>query len=71
MVSALAMNCMEHKLLCVHTLDAQPTLPATHRGRAVVEAVHAFSRSFAGQITAAGDVHAKVLKSSLRQLRYF
>ena len=54
------MNCMQHKLLCAHTFDAGSTLPATRRGSAVVDAAHAFGRSFAGQFTAAGDVHAKV-----------
>ena len=36
------MNCMQHKLLCAHTFDALPVSPATRRGRAVVEAAHAF-----------------------------
>ena len=54
------MNCMQRKLLCAHTLDALPTLPATRQGRAVVKVAHAFGRSFAGQFTAACDVHAKV-----------
>ena len=54
------MNCMQPKLLCAHTFDARPTLPATRRGSTVLDAAHAFGRSFAGQFTAAGDVHAKV-----------
>ena len=58
------LNCMQRKLLCAHTFDARPTLPATRRGSAVVGAAHAFGRSFAGQFTAAGDLHAKVRKSS-------
>ena len=65
------MNCMQRKLLCAHTFDARSTLPATRRGSAVVDAAHAFGSSFAGQFTAAGDVHAKVRKSSLRQLGIF
>ena len=52
--------CMQRKLLCAHTFDARPTLPATRRGSAVVEAAHAFGRSFAGQFTDAGNVYAKV-----------
>ena len=64
------MTCMQRKLSCSHTFDARSTLPATSRGSAVVNAAHAFGRSFAGQFTAAGDVHAKVRKSSLRQLRH-
>ena len=65
------MNYMQRKLLCAHTFDARPTLPATRRGSAVVDAAYAFGRSFAGQFTAAGEVHAKVRKSSLLQLRHF
>ena len=68
---ALAMNCMQRKLLCAHTFDTRSTLPATRRGSAVVDAAHAFCRSFAGQFTAVGDVHAKVHKSSLLQLLHF
>ena len=47
------MNCMQPKLLCAHTFDALPTLPATRLGSAVVDAAHAFGHSFAGQFTAA------------------
>ena len=68
---AFGANCMQPKLLCVHTFHARPSLPATRRGSAVVDAEHAFGRSFAGQFTAASDVHAKVRKSSLLQLRHF
>ena len=64
------MNCMQPKLLCAHTFDARPTLPANRRGSAVLNAAHAFGRSFAGQFTAASDVHAMVHKSSLRQLAW-
>ena len=53
------MNCMQAKLLCAHTFDAGPTLPATRRGSAVVDAAHAFGRSFSGQFTAASEVHAR------------
>ena len=65
------MICMLLKLLCAHTFDARLILPATRRGSAVVEAAQAFGRSFAGQFTAAGDVHAKVRKSSLQQFLHF
>ena len=65
------MNFMQSKLSCTHTFDALPTLPATSRGRAIVEAAHAFGCSLAGQFAAAGDVHAKVHKSSLLQLLHF
>ena len=69
------MNSMQPKLFCTHTFNALPTLPATRRGqrcrRRRLDAAHAFGRSFAGQFTAAGDVHAKERKPSLRQLRHF
>ena len=65
------MNCMQRKFLCAHTFDARPDLPATSRGRAVVEAAHAFGRPFAGQFTAACNVDAKVRKSSLLLLTFF
>ena len=38
------MNCMQCKLLCAHNFDARPTLPATRRGSAVVDAAHAHLR---------------------------
>ena len=50
------MNCMQPKLLCAYNFDARPTLPATRRGSAVLDAAHAFDRSFNGQFTAASDV---------------
>ena len=62
---------MQSKLLCAYTFDARPTLPAILRGRAVVEAAHGFGSSFAGQFTAASNVHAKVRKSLFQQLLYF
>ena len=65
------MNCMQPKLLCEHTFDSRPTLPATSRGSAIVDTEHAFGSSFAGQFTASGDMHAKVSKSSLWQLQHF
>ena len=65
------MNCMQPQLVCAHTFDARPTVPATRRGSAVVDAAHAFGCSFAGQFTATSDVHSKVRKSSLRHLRHF
>ena len=33
------MNCMQPKLFCAHTFDARPTLPATRRGSAVLDAM--------------------------------
>ena len=65
------MNCMQPKHLCAHINDARPILTATRRGSAVVDAAHAFGRSFAGQFTTASDVHAKVRKSSILQLLQF
>ena len=58
---------MQPKLLCTHTFDARLTLPATaagRRGSAVVDAAHAFGRSFAGQFTAASDVQRCVIPHS-------
>ena len=56
------MNCRQSKLVCKHTFDALPTLPATRRGRAVVNAAHAFSPSFAGQFIAAGPAPAMCMQ---------
>ena len=58
------MNCTQPKLLCAHTFDARPTLPATRRGSAVLDAAHAFDRSFNGQFTAASDVQRCVIPHS-------
>ena len=59
------------KLLHAHTLDALPTLPATHRGSAVAAVAHAFAHSFAGQFTATGDAckGAQILTPAIDNFR--